>query len=168
MLVKTQDTRPERKTYFSVAHGKLVKTENGQKEFFSAVGGQIEGLFQKDRKFNGETVVYWYLDLRDEDTGELYSIGFPYYSNTFKSVILALASSKTLQRGTQITLETYEKDGNTKAKVYEEDSRLDWVTKDLPPIEVVTIGNKKVKDDTKRMRLISQYAIEVGKRLGSI
>lgn len=106
-----------RKSYLSINGGKvIIDRGNGKKESFSFVEGVIEGIYQKERNFNGENVNRWYLDLRDGT--EIYSICFPYNSGVFKSIILALASDEALDSSTPIRLEPYERNNYTKIKVY--------------------------------------------------
>lgn len=154
-----------RKTYLNIKDGAIVKrTPEGAEEKFSYVEGRLEGISQKERTFRGEIVVYWYIDLRDTETGELYSLGSSYSSNTFKSIILQLASEEGLEsvkNGSTIRIEPYTKNGYDKVQVWGEGVKLDWVTKQLPPIEETTIGGRRIKDDTKRMALIVSLAKEV-------
>ena len=158
-------TADRRKTYLNIKEGAIVRrTPEGTEERYSYVEGRLEAISQKERTFRGEVVVYWYIDLRDEDSGELYSLGFSYASNTFKSIILQLASKdglESVKNGSTIRIEPYSKDGYDKVQVWGEGVKLDWVTRQLPPIEETTIGGRKVKDDTKRMALITSLAQEV-------
>lgn len=158
-------TAYRRKTYLNIKEGAIVKrTPEGTEERYSYVEGRLEAMSQKERNFRGEVVVYWYIDLRDEDSGELYSLGFPYASNTFKSIILQLASNEgleSLRKGSTIRIEPYTKNGYDKVKVWGGSVKLDWISKQLPPIEEVTIGGRRVKDDTKRMAYISSLAERV-------
>ena len=146
-----------RKTYLNIKEGAIVRrTPEGEEERFTYVDGRLEALFQKERTFRGERVPYFYIDLRD-DGGELYSIGFSYASNVFKSIILQLASSEGLEgvkNGSTLRIEPYTRNGFDKVQVWSDGVRLDWVSKQLPPIEETTIGGRRVKDDSKRMEFI--------------
>ena len=154
-----------RKTYLNIKDGAIVRrTPEGTEERYSYVDGRLENITQKERTFRGETVIYWYIDLRDTESGELYSIGSPYASNTFKSIILQLASEEGLQavrNGSTIRIEPYSKNGYDKVQVWGDGVKLNWVTKQLPPIEEATVGGRKVKDDSNRMALITSYARQV-------
>lgn len=155
----------ERKKYYlSISGGKLVHSENGEKKYYTFVEGKLEKIYRQERNFNGETVLYWYIDIRGEGT-ELYSIALPYASGVFKSIVLSLASEPTVGLG-KIRIEPYEKNGYTKVVVKAGERRLDWVTKELPPIEEVEIGGRKIKDDSKRMLLISSLVKDINKTLG--
>ena len=162
-------TAERRKTYLNIKEGAIVKrTPEGGEEKYSYVEGRLEAMSQKERNFRGEVVVYWYIDLRDEESGELYSLGFPYASNTFKSIILQLASNEgleSLRNGSTIRIEPYTKNGYDKVQVWGEGVKLDWISKQLPPIEEATIGGRRVKDDTKRMAYISSLAEQVKNNL---
>ena len=158
-------TADRRKTYLNIKEGAIVRrTPEGTEERYSYVEGRLEAISQKERTFRGEVVVYWYIDLRDEDSGELYSLGFPYASNTFKSIILQLASKEGLEclkNGSIVRIEPYTKNGYDKVQVWGEGVKLDWVSKQLPPIEETTIGGRRIKDDSKRMAYISSLAEQV-------
>lgn len=158
-----------RKTYLNIKDGAIVKrTPEGEEERYSYVEGRLEGISRKERTFRGEVVVYWYIDLRDEESGELYSLGSFYSSNTFKSIILQLASKdglESVKNGSTIRIEPYSKDGYDKVQVWGEGVKLDWVTRQLPPIEQATIGGRTIKDDTKRMAFICSLAQEVQRHL---
>lgn len=158
-------TGERRKTYLNIKEGVIVRrTPEGTEERYSYVEGRLEAMSQKERTFRGEVVVYWYIDLRDGDSGELYSLGFPYASNTFKSIILQLASKEgleSLKNGSTLRIEPYTKNGYDKVQVWGDGVKLDWVSRQLPPIEETTIGGRRVKDDTKRMAYISSLAEEV-------
>lgn len=147
------------KIYLNIKEGAIVRrTESGAEERYSFVEGKIESISQKERTFRNEVVVYWYIDLRDAESGELYSLGFPYSSNVFKSVILSLASDETLTGESVVRIEPYTKNGYDKVVVWSDGVKLDWVVKALPPVEVKNIGGRSVKDDSKRMELIKAYA----------
>ena len=158
-------TADRRKTYLNIKEGAIVRrTPEGTEERYSYVEGRLEAISQKERTFRGEVVVYWYIDLRDEDSGELYSLGFPYASNTFKSIILQLASKEGLEclkNGSIVRIEPYTKNGYDKVQVWGEGVKLDWVSKQLPPIGETTIGGRRIKDDSKRMAYISSLAEQV-------
>lgn len=155
-----------RKSYLSINGGKvIIDRGNGKKESFSFVEGVIEGIYQKERNFNGENVNRWYLDLRDGT--EIYSICFPYNSGVFKSIILALASDEALDSSTPIRLEPYERNNYTKIKVYSDGVKLDWITKELPPVEEVMVGGRKIKDESKRMELICNLCNTINGRITS-
>lgn len=160
MLGEYNNTATERKRiYLNVKDGALVrKVDNGEQRY-SFVSGSVENIYTKQRVFRGETVTYWYVDMRDPG-GELYCLGFSYRSNVFKSLILCLASATDLSN---IKIEAYSKNGYDKVAVYEGSSRLDWAVKELPAVEVVTVGGQQVKDDSKRMKLIRDLVEKIGK-----
>lgn len=150
-------SQARKKTYLNIKNGAIVKRTPTGEESYSFVEGRLEAIYQKERTFRNEVVIYWYIDLRD-DNGELYSIGSPFASNTFKSIILALASPDgidAVRNHSIIQIEPYSKNGYDKIVVCAEGVRLDWVTKELPPVTETTIGGRKIKDDSKRMELIS-------------
>lgn len=153
-----------RKVYLTIVRGHIERTfENGEKEEYSFVEGNIERVHYKDRTFKGESVRYWYVDLRDGE--ELYSVGLPLYSGTLRSLVLCLADDKELQRGTPVRIEPYEKEGFTKVVVYTNGVKRDWATKELPPVESVQVGSKIVKDESKRDAFIEQLLKDIQERL---
>lgn len=153
-----------RKYYLTISEGKIVHSENGKKDYYGFVEGSLERIYQKERVFNGETVLYWYLDIRGEKD-ELYALALPYKSGAFKSIVLALATEPALGLST-VKIEPYEKNGFTKVVVSSNGRRLDWITKELPAVETVYIAGQPVKDDTKRMEYISSLVAQINRTIG--
>ena len=159
------DTDSRRKIFLSISHGKVVHyLSGGEKEQFKNVEGTLQDITLKERSFNGKTEPFWYIDLRDGK--DLYSISLSYASGTYKSIILALASCKTLSKDTQIIIEPYEKDNYTKVVVYADGEKLDWVVKTLPPLKEINVGGKTYSDDTDRMNYIRDITSKVRERVG--
>lgn len=153
-----------KKTYISLSRGKVLKATREAKEYFNYVEGRLDDIYSKQRNFNGSPSTFWYIDIRDG--GELFSLSIPYDSGTFMSIILQLASVEELSKDTMIRIEPYlGENGFTKIKVFADGEKLDWITKELPPIENVMIGAKPVKDNTKRMAYIEYLASMVKERL---
>jgi hypothetical protein len=160
-----QVSEKTRKYYLTITEGKIVHSENGKRELYGYVEGSLERIYQLERTFNGEKVLYWYIDIRGEE-GELYSLALPYKSGTFKSIVLALASEPAIGLST-IKIEPYEKGGFTKVVTSSNGKRLDWVTKQLPAVETVSIAGQPVKDDTRRMAYISSLVAQINDTLGN-
>jgi hypothetical protein len=157
-----QDTK--RKIYLSISKGKVVHyLPDGGVEFFKNVEGTLQAVYTKERSFNGQKVPFWYIDIKDGE--DMYSLSLPYVSGTFKSIILALASDTELTKDKPVVIEPYEKNQYTKVCVYSEGVKLDWVTKELPPLKEVVVGGKTYIDDTERMAFIASIAEKVGERL---
>ena len=157
-----QDTK--RKIYLSISKGKVVHyLPNGGVEYFKNVEGTLQAVYTKERSFNGQKVPFWYIDIKDGE--DMYSLSLPYVSGTFKSIILALASDTELTKDKPVVIEPYEKNQYTKVCVYSEGVKLDWVTKELPPLKEVVVGGKTYIDDTERMAFIASIAEKVGERL---
>lgn len=152
-----------RKYYLSISDGKVVHREDGKEETYSYVEGSLVAVYKRERTFKGETVLYWYVDVRGEK-GELYSISLPYKSGTFKSIVLALASEQAIALST-IKIEPYKKGDFTKVVVSSNGRRLDWITKELPAVEELRIAGQIVKDDTKRMAYIESLVETINNRL---
>lgn len=160
MLGDIQQT--ERKTYLNIKDGAVVKRTEAGEERYSFVEGSLEDVTIRQRTFRGEKTPYWYIDLRDGASGELYSLGFPYSSNIFKSIIMALATAEDFR---SIMIKPYQQGGYDKAVVYSEGVKLDWISKSLPPVEEVKRGGLSIKDDSKRMEYICSLAEAVRGRL---
>lgn len=158
-----QQEQRARKYYLSISDGQIVHSENGQKEYYSFVEGTLEKIYKLERTFNGETVLYWYLDIRGEKD-ELYSVSLPYKSGIFKSIVLALASEPALALSS-IKIELYKKGEFTKVVVSSNGRKLDWITKELPAVEEVYIAGQRVKDDTRRMEYICSLVDSINARL---
>ena len=165
MALGTIDQDTKRKIFLSIAHGKVVHyLSGGSYEDFKNVEGKLQDITIKERTFNGKKTPFWYLDIKDG--GELYSLSLPYISGTFKSIILSLASYQSLNKETTILIEPYEKNNYTKVAVYADGTKLDWVVKELPPLQEVVIGGKSYSDDTERMNFIRGIASQVKERIG--
>lgn len=154
----------ESKKYLSISHGKVVQGTGEGKQLFSYVDGTIQAIYTKRSTFGSEVVTRWYIDLRDG--AELYSLCLPYSSGVFKSIILSLAADRELTASTPVRIEPYEgRNGYTKVVVYASGAKLDWITKQLPPQETITIGGRQVKDDSKQMEFITSLVQTIQGRL---
>ena len=102
----------------------------------------------------------------ERHVGKLYSLCLPYSSGVFKSIILSLAADRELTASTPVRIEPYEgRNGYTKVVVYASGVKLDWITKQLPPQETITIGGRQVKDDSKQMEFITSLVQTIQGRL---
>lgn len=162
MLGTNENTR-EKVYFLNIRDGKIIHRDGLVENEYDFVEGNLEKIFTKEREFNGEKTLYWYIILREK--GELLSIGFPYSSGVFKSIILSLASCTTLGLDPKIRIETYFKDGKTKVQVYNGGKKLDWVTRELPPVPEQMIGGRIVKDDSERMEFIKTLAGSITRQL---
>lgn len=157
--------RPQQqKKWLSIHHGIVELSENGQKQGFSFVEGYLLSIYTQHRNYRGEDVLKWFIDLQD-DNGETYSISFPYNSGTLKSIVLALASEEQLSASTVVRIEPYQKGNFTNVVVWADGVKLDWITKDLPPIQEVCIGGRNYKDESKRMEYISSLIATINQRI---
>lgn len=158
-----EETRRARRYYLTISDGQVVHSENGEKKYYSFVEGKLEKIYKLERNFNGETVLYWYIDIRGEKD-ELYSLSLPFKSGVFKSIVLSLASEPTVALGT-IKIEPYKKGDYTKVVTYCNVKKLDWIVKELPAVETIRIAGQPVKDDTKRMEYIESLVRQINARL---
>lgn len=154
----------KRKVFLNLNGGMVEHTINGKKEQFSYVEGRLISIYDYERAFNGQKMKYWYIDMEDDD-GTIYSIGFNYSSGLFKTIILSLASDESLNPNSIIRVQPYMKDKYTKAVVWSDGVKLDWVIKEMPPLKEIKVGNKTIKDDTDRMKLIAVYVSKINMRV---
>lgn len=154
----------EKRVYLSINHGKvLVQGTNGAKAY-SFVEGSLEAIYKKSATFGGEEVVRWYINLRDG--ADLYTVCLPYSSGVFRSIILSLASVEQFTPLHRIRIEPYEgRNGFTRVSVYVNGEKLDWIKRPLPAQEIVTVGGKQVKDDSKQMAVIASLVEEIQRKL---
>lgn len=151
------------KKWLSIHHGKVELSENGVKEYFSYVEGKLLSIYAAVRNYGGENVTKWIIDLQDE-SGDLYSISFPYQSGTLKSIVLALASDVFLKSTTLVRIEPFQKGNFTNVVVWSDGVKLDWVTKELPPVEGININGRVYKDESKRMEYITNLIQSINRR----
>lgn len=161
MLGQQQVSR--NKIYLNVKNGQVVQRTPQGEQYFSYVEGRLENIYTKERTFRGENVLYWYIDLRDDSTGELYALGFPYANNVFKSIALQLPTAPGYGI---VRIEPYSRNGYDKVQVWAEGVKLDWATKELPPLKEMNVGGRTIKDDSDRMKLITRYVNETLARIG--
>lgn len=142
------------KTYLNVKEGRIYQGSIA----YDYVEGYLRGIETKEREFNGERVKYFYFDILS-DSGELYSLALPYYGGVAKSLINSLASAQGFTD--PIRIQTYQSGDFTKVATYQSGQRLPWKHSQLPPVEELRIGDRIVKDDSKRMALIASIVITV-------
>jgi hypothetical protein len=145
---KPQPTISKGKTYLNLKEGKIIKA-GAPLEFLE---GYLKAIDKRDREFRGETVKYWYVDIEPLEGDELYSLAIPYYSGAAKSLFNSLASAEDFTQ--PVKIETYLSSGYTKVKVSQGAERLSWKAPELPPIEQIKLGDRVVKDESKRMEFI--------------
>ena len=165
MLGTNNNSTSKSFTFLNFKDGKIVKRNGLLVDEFDFIEGSLEKIFQKERDFNGEKTLYWYMIIRDEK-GNDFALSFPYSSGVFKSIVLSLASDPSIGLSNKIRIDSYFKDGKTKVTVRNGNTKLDWVTTDLPPVKEVNVGGRIVKDESARMELISHYVGEINSLLG--
>lgn len=154
----------ERKSYLNISGGKIVRrTDYGKLETFDYVEGDLERIYTKDREFRGEKVPYWYLDLKDPQTGELYSLGINASSGVWRSLIFALGSNTNFLL--PIRISPYKKGDFDRVSVYSGGERLDWV-EGIPPVEEIEVGGRRIKSVEKREEFISSLVERINQDLG--
>lgn len=153
----------ENRVFLNIAEGKIVKRVNQRVEVFDYLEGDLEKIYKKDREFRGEKVPYYYLDIKDPDSGELYSLGIGASSGVWRSIILSLASVETFLL--PIKIDPYRKGDYDRVSVYSGGKRLDWIS-DLPPVELVEVQGQTIKSTAKRDQYISELVEKVNAKIG--
>jgi len=155
----------QRKTYLNIKDGKIVvRKPDGAQVLYDFIEGSLTGITKQPREFKGETVLYWYFDL-EGDGGEAYSLALHYNSGVAKAILNSLASVETFGK---IKIETYLKNEFTKTLVYNNGEKLNWKYTELPPVEIVELGGKTVKDDSKRMSFFEEIADNIVNRVNKV
>lgn len=158
MLGQTQS-----RIFLNIAEGKIVKRVDQRVEVYDYLEGDLERIYPKEREFRGEKVPYWYLDMRDPQSGDLYSLGIRATSGVWRSLILSLGSIDNFLL--PIKINPYRKGDYDRVSVYSEGKRVDWVS-DLPPVEEIEVQGQRVKSTAKRDQYISKLVDQVNTRLG--
>jgi hypothetical protein len=161
-MLGTKENKRGKIVFLNVKDGKILRRDGLVIEEFDFVEGTLEKIYTKEREFNGERVLYWYVPLRD-DNGDLYLLGLPYSSGVFKSIVLSLANDNDLTALSTIRIETYLKDGRTKVSVSDQGRKLNWITSELPPVKETQVGGRIIKDDSERMSFIAGLVKKINK-----
>lgn len=152
------NTERETRVYLNITNGKIVlKTERGTQKY-DFVQGILERIYPKEREFRGEKVPYWYIELRDQETKSLYTLGLNASSGVWRSIILSLGSAKSFK--TPVRIKPYKSGDFDKVVVYSGEDKLDWVS-DLPKVEEIQLEGKVVKSTTKRDSFIKSLVEQV-------
>lgn len=146
------------KTFLNVKEGKIYQKDVA----YDYVEGYVKSIEVKDREFRGEVVKYWYINIESQ-SGELYSLALPYYSGVAKSLFNSLASEDDYSK--LIRIQPYQSGDYTKVVVYSNGEKLSWIKSTLPPIEQVKVGDKIVKDESKRMEFIFNLVNQINSKI---
>lgn len=158
MLGKT-----EKRVYLNISGGKVIKRTDRGSESFDYVEGELERIYRRDREFKGEKVPYWYLDLRDPKSGELYSLGINSSSGVWRGIIFSLGSCKNFLL--PLRFAPYKKGDFDRISVYSGGERLDWV-EGIPPVEELSFDGNRFKSVAKREDFISGLVDKINTALG--
>ena len=148
----------EKRIYLNIARGKVIRRTDRGEQSFDYVEGDLERIYTRDRVFRGERVPYWYLDLRDPKSGELYSLVINASSGVWRSIIMSLGSCTNFLL--PIRISPYHKGDFDRVSVYSGGERLDWV-EGLPPVEEINLGGKVIKSVEKREEFFSQLVNKI-------
>lgn len=151
-----------KKTYLNIKDGKIVKKTSFGEQSYDYVEGYLRAVSTVIREINRERLKFWQFELMDEK-GETYILSLNYSSGVAKSILNAIANID--EEIKLIKIKPYPKDGFTKVVVYHNGNKLDWKYNALPEVEIVKIGDKEVKDDSKRMAFFEKIAEEIRAKL---
>lgn len=154
-----------KRIYLNIAEGKIVKRTDRGTEKFDFVSGDLERIYSKEREFRGEKVPYWYLDLRDSKSGDLYTLGVNASSGVWRGIIFCLGS-EDFNPLLPIKLSPYVSGEYSRVSVYSGDKRLEWVS-GVPPVEEVEVNGRRVRSVDKREEFISGLVRSINARLGN-
>ena len=154
-----------KRIYLNIAEGKVVKRTDRGTEKFDFVSGDLERIYSKEREFRGEKVPYWYLDLRDSKTGDLYTLGINASSGVWRGIIFCLGS-EDFNPLLPLKLSPYVSGEYSRVSVYSGDKRLEWVS-GIPPVEEVSVEGRKIRSVAKREEFISGLVNTINARLGN-
>lgn len=151
-----------KKTYLNIRDGKVILKENGSETIYDYVEGHLKNITIVIREFNREKLKFWNIELLDS-SGELYVLSVNYSSGVAKSILNSLAFIEGEIENVRIT--PYLKDGYTKAVVHHNGEKLKWKYDTFPEVDVVRVGDKEVKDDTKRMKWFEELTEGIVKKI---
>lgn len=157
--------KEQKRIYLNISEGKIQRRTDGGVQSFDFVEGNLEKIYSKDRAFRGEKVPYWYLDIRDPKTKDLYSLGISAKSGVWRSIILSLGSEE-FNPLLPVKINPYKKGEYDRVSVYSGDQRLDWVS-DLPPVEEIEVQGQKIKSVAKRERYILSLVEKTNSRVSN-
>jgi len=153
----------QKRVYLNISEGKIRRQTDQGVQTFDFVEGDLEKIYTRDREFRGERVPYWYLDIRDRSTGDLYSLGISAKSGVWRSLILSLGS-EDFNPLLPVKINPYKRGQYDRVSVYSGDQRLDWVS-DLPPVEEIVVQGQRIKSVAKREEFISEIVQRVNSKL---
>ena len=172
MLKPDFNTKWKEAIYLKIEGGSFICNSiyEGATLLFDSVSGRLSNIYADYRRFKSGVFKYWYIELTDNENGNIYLICFPYTSALFQSVILKLATAVTYN---DIRITPYRDNANTgylrrshsKVKVYADGMELDMQPLKMPKIDCHKSGKHIIKDYTSRIKAIEGV---IGKILARI
>lgn len=161
-----QSEPAKRTTFLNIKDGKVyARTPDGQTSVYGYVEGVIKGISVKDRKTAaGAPFKDWFIEMADPDTGDAYTLAIGYRSGVMVSIVLSLASDIENVNKT-VRIEPYTKGQYTNVAVYLDGVKLDWLTRDLPPVEYQEIAGQRIKNDAARLQYVHDLVNRINERL---
>lgn len=154
----------QKRIYLNISEGKIVRRTDKGIQKYDYLEGDLERIYSKDREFRGERVPYWYLDMRDPESGDLYSLGFSASSGVWRSLVLSLGSlTNTLL---PIRIVPYKRGEYDRVSVYSGEERLDWIS-DLPPVQGAKGTPERLQSIQEREDYISGLVSQINQRIGT-
>ena len=143
--------------YVNIKDGKVVYKEKDKELLYDFIEGELIDITTPVRTFNGKQIRSWYIKLKGDDNKD-YVLSIGYNSGVAKTILNALASAEDFKN---IRIYPYFKGGYTKASTYSNGKKLDWKYSSLPAIEETKVGDKVIKDDSKRMDLFANIQKDI-------
>lgn len=155
-----------KRIYLNIAEGKIVKRTERGTEKYDYVSGDLERIYPREREFRGERVPYWYIDIRDTKTGDLYTLGINASSGVWRGIIFCLGSPE-LNPLLPVKISPYMSGDYSRVSVYSGETKLDWVS-GIPPVEEVEVDGRRIKSVQRREEFISGLVESLNERLGQL
>lgn len=156
----------KRTTFLNIKDGKVyAKNPNGSLSAYGFVEGVITSIAVKDRRTNaGAPFKDWAIEMNDPDTGDEYTLCISYRSGVMVSLIMSLASDLE-HVGERVRIEPYMKGQYTNIAVYLDGIKLDWLTRDLPPVEYQEVAGQRIRNDAARMQFLHEWVNRINEHL---
>ena len=168
----TEDEDEEmQKNCLFIEDGSIVRRTKNHEYYTYYVEGIIEGIRQEWITKG----LFLFLELRDEQSDEQFTLGVRFNTGACRGLVLQLAGKKCLEairEKSNIRIEAQDSNKDplgystyTQVRVFVDGNKADWALTKLPPIEERQFGNRRIKDDSKRLAIISSLIENIKEQL---
>lgn len=170
MLEPDFNTKWKEAIYLKIENGSFICNSifEGKTLLFESVSGRLSNIYAGYRRFKSGTFRYWYIELTDNENGNVYLVCFPYTSAMFQSVILKLSTAGSYSN-IEITpyrdCANYQRKAHSKVRVYADEIELQILPVQLPKINCIKIGGHIIKDYAPRIKAIEAFVNEILTRI---